>query len=199
MMISQISEIRRCKQFIYLFNHLLIQQRTLQIFFDISCRIPVSAVPYIIFKFKKKSMIIIRLPILDKVSRFSSERSITGSPQGVTTGSKAVTHKILMYAFNWPQPQPQHNRGIFSISGRRPESVDLWLVLYSKIRGESMSLTLWRRWESKYICEWWKLMLRPANNYHLFIIIFLPYHCHYHWHCVVKNNVIIGYGTISTI
>ena len=57
-------------------------------------------------------MIIIRLPILDKVSRFSSERSITGSPQGVTTGSKAVTHKILMYAFNWPQPQ--HNRGLES-------------------------------------------------------------------------------------
>ena len=80
-------------------------------------------------------MIIIRLPILDKVSRFSSERSITGSPQGVTTGSKAVTHKILMYAFNWPQPQPQHKRGIFSISGRRPECRSLTGAVQQNTRG----------------------------------------------------------------
>ena len=165
MMIGQISEIIKCKHNMLRICH---------------------------FQIWKKSMIIIRLPILEEVSRFSSERSITGSPQGVTTGSKAVTHHgILMYAFNWPQhntqPWIQKTREFRSLTGAVQQNT---MGVYELEILKMMRIKI-------YICEWWKLMLRPANNYYLFIIIFLPCHCHYH--CVVNNNVTIGNGTISTI
>ena len=111
------------------------------------------------------------------------------------------TPRDFNVCFQLATAQLQHN-----CASRRPENLDHYGLrefrsLTGAVQQNTMGvyeLEILKMMRIKiYICEWWKLMLRPANNYYLFIIIFLPCHCHYH--CVVNNNVTIGYGTISTI